>query len=88
MMRKDILKLIAEVQVLAVEVSEKTRHDVFTRFHGHTNNLEVSVCIDGWKKEKTKISLIDSYMDLDNNAEIKKELRRTKRELKKLLEDR
>ena len=88
-MRKDILKLISEIQVLAVEVSEKTRHDVFTRFHGHTNNFEVSVCIDGWKKEKSKDKcLIDSYMDLDSNSEIKKQLRRTKRKLKELLEDR
>lgn len=87
-MRKDIQKLIAEVEVLAIEVSMKTKHDVFTRFHGHTNNFEVSVCIDGWKKEKDKDKLIDSYIDLDSNAEIKKQLRRTKRELKKLLEDR
>lgn len=87
-MRKDILKLMQEVQVLAIEVSNRTKHDVFVRFHGHTNNFEVSVCIDGWKKEKDKDKLIDSYIDLDGNAEIKKQLRRTKKELKKLLGDR
>lgn len=87
-MRKDILKLISEVQVLAVEVSNRTKHDVFARFTGHTNNFEVSVCIDGWKIEKDKDKLIDFYFDLDGNAEIKKQLRRTKKELKKLLEDR
>ena len=87
-MIKDILKLISEVQVLAVEVSEKTKHDVFVRFTGHTNNFEVSVCIDGWKIEKDKDKLIDFYFDLDGNEEIKKQLRRTKNKLKKLLEDR
>lgn len=87
-MRKDILKLISEIQVLAVEVSNRTKHDVFAYFHGHTNCFEVSICIDGWEESKEFTSSMYCYMRMCNNAEIKKQLRRTKRELEKLLGDR
>lgn len=87
-MRKDIQKLIAEVQILAIEVSMKTKHDVFTRYAGHTQGFEVGVCFNGFAVEPKERQLMRVYMDLDSNAEIKKQLRRTKRELKKLLEDR
>ena len=87
-MRKDILKLIAEVQVLAVEVSNRTKHDVFTNFYGHVNKIVVSAYFNGWDDEIEEHSLMRVDMDLDSNAEIKKQLRRTKRELKKLLGDR
>ena len=43
---------------------------------------------NGWDDEKEEHSLMRVDMDLDSNAEIKKQLRRTKRELKKLLGDR
>lgn len=86
-MRKDILKLMQEVQVLAIEVSNRTKHDVFVYFYGHVNCFKVEVCIDGWEEEE-KECLMDSYMNHMSNAEIKKQLRRTKRELEKLLGDR
>ena len=87
-MRKDILKLMQEVQALAIEVSMKTKHDVFTNFYGNVNGIVVSAYFNGWDDEKEEHSLMRVYMDLDSNAEIKKQLRRTKRELKKLLGDR
>ncbi len=87
-MRKDIQKLIAEVQVLAIEVSMKTKHDVFVYFYGHVNEIAVGVYFNGFHAEKEKHSLMREDIDMQSNAVIKKELRRTKRELKKLLEDR
>lgn len=87
-MRKDIQKLIAEVQILAIEVSMKTKHDVFTRYAGHTQGFEVGICLNGFAIEPKEHRLMLVYMDINSNSEIKKELRRTKRELKKLLEDR
>lgn len=87
MMRKDIQKLISEVQILAIEVSMKTEHDVFTRYAGHTQGFEVGVCFNGFAVEPEEHQLMIVYMDR-SNAEIKKQLRRTKRELKKLLESR
>lgn len=89
-MRKDILKLISEIQVLAAQVSSETKHDVFASYYGHVQSFEVAVSLGGWNSKKgdnRKVLLEDLFLGEYSNAVIVKNLRRVKRELNQLLEE-
>lgn len=75
-----VKKLIREITELAVEVTNKTKHNVFARYYGHVNNFEVS-----YDNGINEVKLLDIYLDYKENNISK--LKQAKRKLKKLLEE-
>lgn len=87
-MKKEILSLIGEIQLLAIKISQNTKIDVFTEYAGHVDKFEVSYFINGWS-EKGGICLCKVYLDDDDlySSEIViAQLDKTKKELEKCWE--
>lgn len=83
-MRKDIEKLINQIQVLAIQISTRTKHDVFLRYYGHVNAINVGIKMNGHNSDSPEEKICDMYMDYLTNTEIKTELKKTKRILEEL----
>lgn len=84
-MSKDIKKLLADIQVLAIEVTTKTKHDVFTRYAGHVNTIVVNIHYGGWSSGDDGQDILELSLGLEN--EQFKKLKRCKRELQKILKE-
>lgn len=85
-MNKEIIKLISNIQELAILVSNFTVHDVFVNYLGHVNKISVTAILDGYKKdvEFTNTVFIDAYLDREIN--IVNKLKETEKALSELLE--
>lgn len=49
-MNKETQELLAKIMSLAYEVNEKTNNDVFIRFSGHVNAVDVEWHPNGWDR--------------------------------------
>ena len=47
--KKNIESRIAQITALAYRVSQQGKHDVFARYSGHVNLLEVQIYLGKWK---------------------------------------
>lgn len=83
-MRKDIEKLISQIQVLAVQISTRTKHDVMMRYYGHVNAITVGFHRNGYDSGSSEEKLCDICMDHHTNAEVKAKLKKAKRTLEAL----
>lgn len=83
MIDKDIVKLVLEIEELALNISTNTEHDVFFSYSGHVKKIEVGYCEHGWTKDKKIINILDIFLDI--NEEPEKELINAKEFLKNLL---
>lgn len=52
----------------AMEISDKTQHDVFVDWAPHVNHIGVSICRGGWKKNHRSTSVAVDF-DLDSDTE-------------------
>ncbi|MFW2500443.1 hypothetical protein [Clostridium diolis] len=78
-------KLIGEITELAVDATNKTKHDVFADYHGHVSGFHVNYHANGYSTGTPETNIIDIYMDREKNQISK--LKQAKRKLKKLLEE-
>ena len=83
-MRKDILKLIGEIQELAVQISTRTKHDVMVRYYGHVNAIDIGLHRNGYDSGSPEEKVCDICMDHHTNAEVKVKLKRAKKLLEAL----
>ena len=83
MIDKDIVKLILEIEELALNISTITEHDIFFNYSGHVKKIEVGYCEHGWTKDKKIINILDIFLDISEDPE--KELINAKEFLKNLL---
>ena len=83
MIDKDVVKLVLEIEELALSISTNTDHDIFFNYSGHVNKIEVGYCEHGWTKDKKIINILDIFLDI--NEEPEKELINAKEFLKNLL---
>ena len=83
-MREDILKLIGEIQMLAVQISTNTKHDVIVKYFGHVNAITVGFHKNGYSAGYPEEEICDIYMEIHTNAQNKAELKRVKRKLEEL----
>lgn len=60
-MEDKIKKLISKIIEKAYEISIQTEHDVFITYFGHTNNLVIEICKNGWVYEQGEER---EYMDI------------------------
>lgn len=80
-----VKKLIGEITELAVEVNNKTKHDVFVDYSGHVNSINVNYHENGYYSGTPQIHILNLYMDHEKEQISK--LKQAKRKLKKLLEE-
>jgi len=80
-----VKKLIGEITELVVEVTNKTKHDVFVSYHGHINCIEVNYHVNGYHSGSPQTDIVKLYMDYEK-GQISK-LKQAKIKLKKLLEE-
>lgn len=83
MIDKYVVKLILEIEELALNISTNTDHDIFFNYSGHVKKIEVGYCEYGWTKDKKIISILDIFLEI--NEEPEKELIKAKEFLKTLL---
>jgi hypothetical protein len=81
-MRKDIEKLIAEITILAIQISNKSDIKILADFSGYSNSFRVSVIYDNNLDTMEAICIM--YMNSMKNASIKQCLKHTKRQLEVL----
>lgn len=86
-MCEEILKLISDIQILSIQVSTTTKADVFLRYSGHVNLLEISYHKDGWSEDKEEYIHKDIFMNNEYKTTIKKELIKIKEILEGLLNE-
>lgn len=82
-MSKDIKKLLSDIQTLAIEITTKTKHDVFVDYAGHVNTINIRICYGGWVPDMYTEDLL--YLSLNGPHEKFRELKSCKRTLEKLL---
>ena len=58
---KQIL-LLLKLLKLAIQVSSKTRHDIFFYWYGHTHSLDITCHKGGWQKNHTGTHLLDVFV--------------------------
>lgn len=80
-----VKKLISEITELAVEISNKTKHDVFASYRGHVNCIEVNYHVNGYRSGSPETSIVNIYINHEKDHVAK--LKLAKRKLKKLLEE-
>ena len=80
-----VKKLIGEITELAVEITNKTKHDVFVRYEGHVNAIIIDYHKNGYYSGSNGIDILDLFMNNGKNHISK--LKQAKRKLKKLLEE-
>lgn len=84
-MSKDIKKLLADIQALAIEVTAKTKHDVFVRYSAHINTINVEVNYGGWSTNTCSEVILNLSLTWEDKK--LKKLKDCKRTLKKLLKE-
>ena len=83
MIDKGIVKLVLEIEELAMNISTNTDHDIFFNYSGHVKKIEVGYCKHGWTKDKNVMNILDIFLDINEDPE--KELINAKEFLKTLL---
>ena len=83
MIDKYVVKLILEIEELALNISTQTEHDVIFNYSGHVQNIDIRYYKNGWKEDKKGIKISDIYLDINEDSE--KELIKAKKNLINLL---
>jgi len=69
MIDKYVVKLILEIEELALNISSNTEHDVIFNYSGHVQNIDIRYYKNGWKEDKKGIKILDMYLDLSKDPE-------------------
>jgi len=54
-------RLAGELTALAMKLNRKDFH-VFVNFYGHVERIEVTICRGGWKKEGSKLVILEGWL--------------------------
>ena len=81
-MRKDIEKLISQITILAIQISNKRDIKISVSFSGYSNSFRVAIIYDN--NLNTMEEACSIYTDSMKNADIKQRLKQVKRQLEVL----
>lgn len=73
---KQILKKIAQLTVLAIEMNQKGPHHIWLNYSGHVQQFSCNISFGGWKEGISSTTLANFYIDpkRDDFDEINKNL--------------
>lgn len=60
-------ELLQKIMLKAYEVNENTKHDIFLRFAGHVNQIELNIFLNGWRDDYPDIKF-ETYLYNENSA--------------------
>lgn len=76
--------LLSDVIKKAIEVSEKTKHDVFIYYYPHVKSFEIDIHLNGWSEDKNADLHIKTYLNAENTSKV---LEQMKKELNQLIDE-
>lgn len=51
-MDKRVKRFLLQICFLSLDITKKSKSDVFLNYSGHTNQFDIKIYINGWEKEK------------------------------------